>query len=96
LLHNVTGRRAADILELRSLAICASLTSINTSEPAMNKCHQSHHSPALKKIRLIMSGAIVGISIANIIGANFIFQEHAEVIGASIGALSTAFIVRGF
>ena len=43
-----------------------------------------------------MSGAIVGVSIANIIGANFIFQEHAEVIGASLGALLTAVIVRGF
>jgi len=96
LLHNVTGRRAADILELRSLAIFASVTAINISEPAMTKCHQPHHSPALKKIRLIMSGAIVGVSIANIIGANFLFQEYAEVIGASLGALSTAFIVRGF
>ena len=42
-----------------------------------------------------MGGAIVGISIANIIGANFLFQEHAEFIGAALGALSTAFVVRG-
>jgi hypothetical protein len=61
----------------------------------MTKCDQPHHSPVLKKIRLIMGGAIVGISIANIIGANFLFQEHAEFIGAALGALSTAFVVRG-
>jgi len=62
----------------------------------MSKCYQPRHFPALKKIRLIMSGAIVGVSIANIIGANLLFQEHTEVIGASLGALSTALIVRGF
>jgi dihydroxyacetone kinase len=72
------------------------VTAINILEHAMTKSHPPHHSPALKKIRLMMSGAIVGISIANIAGANVMFQEYAEFIGASLGALLTAVIVRGF
>jgi hypothetical protein len=44
--------------------------------------------------RLIMSGAIVGISITNIILGNTWYPEYSQFLGASIGGVVTAAVLK--
>ena len=45
-------------------------------------------------VRLIMSGAIVGISISNIILGNAWHPEYSQFVGASIGGVITAGVLK--
>ncbi len=49
---------------------------------------------AFRTARLIMSGAIVGISITNIVLGDTWYPEYSQFVGASIGGVITAGVLK--